>query len=69
MMAERELVGPRFLGVNLDSDSDLERLLVMKNDAEAGALGLKVEAGVWWVSSTEKSHLLRVHRRILHRKH
>jgi hypothetical protein len=47
-MAEGEPTDVKLLAVNLDSDSDLERLLIVENDSEAVALVLKKEDGVWW---------------------
>jgi hypothetical protein len=46
--AEREPTDVRLFGVNLDSDPELERVLVVKANLDSVALVLKKEGGVWW---------------------
>ena len=38
----------RLLAVNLDSDADLERILIVKAGLDAAAIVLKKETGAWW---------------------
>lgn len=47
-MGEMQPTDARLLAVNLDSDQDLERVLIMKSNLNAAVVVLKNEKGTWW---------------------
>jgi len=47
-MAERGPKEARLFAVNVDSDADFERVLIVTSNLDAGAVLFKKENGIWW---------------------